>query len=151
MDNTENTHDQDEHTKTAENPATAPTESPATDSGQSAPEDYRQALEEAHSRLEAAQKRIDAMALREIERQAAQRLDVPSDLFDLGKHQVADLLGEGGDVDTEKVTSALDALLKSRPNLAARPAGWGDVGGGPRSSTDDDTPNWKAALRGHQG
>ncbi|WP_274917116.1 hypothetical protein [Streptomyces sp. WZ-12] len=150
METIENMHDQDEHAKTPEDPATASAERPAVDGGESVPEDHRQALDEAHSRLEAAQKRIDAMLLREIERQAAQRLDVPSDLFDLGKQQVADLLGEDGDVDTEKVTAALDALLKSRPNLAARPIGWGDVGGGAHSSADDDAPNWKSALRGQR-
>ncbi|MFJ5674461.1 hypothetical protein [Streptomyces sp. NPDC093097] len=151
METTENIHDQDEHAKAPEGPATAPAGGPAVDGGESVPEDHRQALEEAHSRLEAAQKRIDAMLLREIERQAAQRLDVPSDLFDLGKQKVADLLGEDGDVDTGKVTAAIESLLKSRPNLAARPTGWGDVGGGPRSSTNDDTPDWNTALRGHHG
>ncbi|MYU56870.1 MULTISPECIES: hypothetical protein [Streptomyces] len=147
MDTTENIHDQDEHNKTAATPA----ESPAAEDEQITPDDHHQALEEAHSRLEAAQKRIDTMVLREIEHQARQRLDVPSDLFDLGKHQVADLLGENGDVDAERVTAAIDALLKSRPNLAVRPTGWGDVGGGPRSSTNSDTPDWNTALRGHQG
>ncbi|MFI1201461.1 hypothetical protein ACH4VR_18765 [Streptomyces sp. NPDC020883] len=150
METTENIHDQDEHAKTPEDPATASAKSPAVDGGEFVPEDHRQALDEAHSRLEAAQKRIDAMLLREIERQAAQRLDVPSDLFDLGKHRVADLLGEDGDVDTEKVAAAVESLLKSRPNLAVRPTGWGDVGGGPRSSADDDVPDWKSALRGQR-
>ncbi|GAU70492.1 hypothetical protein SSP35_19_01300 [Streptomyces sp. NBRC 110611] len=151
MDTTENIHDQDDHNEPDGKPATSSAESPALDGGQSDQEGYRQALEKTHSRLETAQKRIDAMLLREIERQAAQRLDVPSDLFDLGKHQIADLLGEDGDVDAEKVSAAVDSLLKSRPNLAARPTGWGDVGGGSRSSSNDDTPDWKTALRGHQG
>lgn len=107
------------------------------------------ALEEANSRLEAAQKRIDAMLLREVNHQASQRLEVPSDLFDLGKHQLSDLLTDDGDVNTEKVTSAIDALLKDRPNLASRPKSWGDVGGGARGSDDeDDAPDWSAALRG---
>ncbi|MFJ1592934.1 hypothetical protein ACIOD0_22225 [Kitasatospora albolonga] len=107
------------------------------------------ALEEAQSRLDAAQKRIDAMLMREINHQVSERLEVPSDLFDLGKHQLSDLLTEDGDVSAEKVTSAVESLLSDRPSLASRPKSWGDVGAGARGSDDeDDAPDWFAALRG---
>ncbi|WP_367132294.1 MULTISPECIES: hypothetical protein [Streptomyces] len=147
MNTTEKTHGQDEPEQATESPTAAPADSPVADSEDSAPDDYRQALEEAHSRLEAAQERIDAMLLREIEHQVATRIEVPSDLFDLGKHKLADLLTADGDVDAGKVAAAIDALLKSRPNLAAHRASWGDVGGGYRGGMGDDTPDWTTALR----
>ncbi|WP_372411082.1 hypothetical protein [Streptomyces luteireticuli] len=151
MDNTENARTDDAPQQTTGEAATPPAESPVADPGQSAPNDDRTALEEAHSRLEAAQKRIDAMLSREIEHQVKQRLEVPSDLFDLGKHEVADLLDDSGDVDSEKIKTAIDALLKARPNLAAQGMRWPDVGVGRGTyddDDDDDTPDWNTALRG---
>ncbi|WP_329099091.1 hypothetical protein [Streptomyces sp. NBC_01439] len=109
----------------------------------------KRALEEAHSRLEVAQKRIDAMLLREINHHASKRLEVASDLFDLGKHELSDLLTDDGDVSAEKVTAAIDGLLSERPNLGNRPMSWGDVGAGARNSdAENNTPDWSAALRG---
>ncbi|AXG80451.1 hypothetical protein [Streptomyces paludis] len=105
-------------------------------------------LDEMRAQLEVAQSRIETMLMREVEHFAKERLAVASDIFDLGKHQISDLLDDAGYVSEEKTTEAIDALLKSRPMLAVNPPFWGDVGGGQRASYDHDTPDWKSALRG---
>lgn len=141
------TQHQDASQQSIEAAPNPPNDGPVDGAGDSAPEGTQKALEEAHSRLEAAQQRINSMLLREIEHQAAKRLEVPSDLFDLGKNKLADLLTDNGDIDAEKVTAAVDALLKTRPSLAARSVTWGDVGAGYRGDVED-TPDWSTALRG---
>ncbi|MGW8848242.1 hypothetical protein ACWGNE_10700 [Streptomyces xiamenensis] len=103
---------------------------------------------EVHAQLTAAQSRIEAMLLREVQHHAEKRLSVSSDLFDIGKHKLSDLLDDTGDIDSTKVTHAIDALLDSRPELAVRARPWGDVGGGRWNDEDDDTPDWTTALRG---
>ncbi|MFB7900079.1 hypothetical protein ACFC1B_27590 [Streptomyces xiamenensis] len=104
---------------------------------------------ETRAQLAAAQSRIETMLLREIQHQAEKRLTVASDLFDLGKHKLSDLLDGTGDIDSMKVTHAIDALLDSRPELAVRARPWGDVGGGRYNDEDEDTPDWTTALRGN--
>ncbi|MCX4677246.1 hypothetical protein OG413_18390 [Streptomyces sp. NBC_01433] len=142
------TNDRDAVQRTTETVPNPHAGSPAAESEGSSPEGASKALTEAHSRLEAARKRIDELLMREVEHQAAKRLDVPSDLFVLGNHALSDLLNEGGEIDTGKVTSAIDSLLNSRPALAARRIGWGEVGAGMHESLADDTPDWNTALHG---
>lgn len=151
MNDTENTIDQESPEQTTIAPADSPSDAPIAADGTPDPEADRRALEEAHGRLDAAQKRIDVMLGREVERLVESRLVCPSDLFDLGKIQLSNLLDEAGAIDSEKVTSAVDELLRVRPYLAGGPVTvWGHVGGGHGldSYGDDDTPDWKSALRG---
>ncbi|MGC0418579.1 hypothetical protein [Embleya sp. AB8] len=147
MNDTENAVDQE----LPEQKPAAPT-SPLAAEEASAPEAERRALEEARDRLGAANKRIDAMLRREVERRAGERLVCGADLFDLGGQELSGLLDESGCVDDAKVGAALDALSKARPYLFSINRGWGVVGPGPGSiSSDDDpydTPDWKSALRG---
>ncbi|WP_240138835.1 hypothetical protein [Streptomyces sp. MUM 178J] len=74
----------------------------------------------------------------EIRAAAAGRLRDPADALALV--DVAELVGEGGDVDMAAITAAVDQLIKDKPYLAAdsaaSPAPWGDVGSGQRGSTD---------------
>ncbi|MYW05763.1 hypothetical protein [Streptomyces sp. SID3343] len=156
MNETENTGDQPLPEQNPAMPAESPSDAPIAAEGTPGPEVDRRELEEAHSRLDAANKRIDAMLRREVERQAGERLVCGADLFDLGKQELSALLNESGCVDDAKVGTALDALLKARPYLSSAPSTiWGVIGPGPGSiSSDDedsyDTPDWNSALSGRR-
>lgn len=81
---------------------------------------YRTERNSARESLAAAEARIEAMQLREVERLAAD-LAQPSDLFEVGGVTLADLLSESGDVDNDAVTEAVSALIEQRPGLALNP------------------------------
>ncbi|MGW4019930.1 hypothetical protein [Streptomyces sp. NPDC005009] len=107
---------------------------------------YRRKLREAESHVEALSDRVNTLIRRDIEQRVADRLSVPGDLFDLGKHNISDLLNEAGEVDEEKLSGAVAALIESRPGLA-KAKGWGSVGGSARSAVAPPAPTWSDALR----
>lgn len=78
---------------------------------------YRVERNEAREALTAAQARIEALQLREVERLSSD-LAQPGDLLSLGEHSLADLLDAAGDVDSAAVAEAVAALIESRPGLA---------------------------------
>jgi hypothetical protein len=81
---------------------------------------YRVERNTAREALTAAQARIEALHLREVERLASD-LAQPGDLLSLGEHSLADLLDAAGDVDSAAVAESVAALIKSRPGLARNP------------------------------
>lgn len=107
---------------------------------------YRTRLREAESKLEAANARVNSLLRKSVETYVAAKLSVPSDLFDIGKVDVADLLDGEGNIDTETVDSAVEALLKERPGLSNKAHYWGDVWGGQRNISDAK-PTMHDALR----
>ncbi|WP_405840294.1 hypothetical protein OG528_20440 [Streptomyces platensis] len=107
---------------------------------------YRTKLREAEGKLEVSEARINALLRKEVEAYAAKKLSVGSDLLDLGGVSVSDLLTPEGDVDTETIDAAIEALLAKRPGLSSSPRPWGDVGGGHRS-VSDAKPTMLDALR----
>ncbi|MFZ3595449.1 hypothetical protein [Streptomyces sp. BH104] len=109
---------------------------------------YRTKLREAEAKLEAADARVSGLLRKSVETYVASKLSVPGDLFDIGKVAVADLLDGEGNLDTETIDSAVEALLQERPGLSNGPRPWGDVGGGNRNSAESAQPTWSDALRG---
>jgi hypothetical protein len=65
--------------------------------------------------------RIDAMHTATIETIAATKLAQPGDLLALGATDLASLRGDDGELDAERVSRAVDALLTLRPGLAVLP------------------------------
>ncbi|MFC7828208.1 hypothetical protein [Streptomyces sp. NPDC057375] len=133
--------DEGTHANSDDTPETEASTSPNSEAAK-----YRRKLREAESRVEALSDRVNTLIRRDIEQRVANRLAVPGDLFDLGKHHISDLLNEAGEVDEEKLSGAVDALVESRPGLA-KPKGWGSVGGSSRSSVAPAAPTWSEALR----
>lgn len=80
---------------------------------------YRRQLRDAEATRDDLQGQLDTWNREAIERRAAQHLAVASDLFDLGEVDPADLLGDDGRVDPDKVDAAARALIEARPGLAA--------------------------------
>jgi hypothetical protein len=117
-------------TETDETPEGSTSDTPETENGSEAPEAqapkgnrearYRVERNEAREALSAAQSRIEALQLREVERLASE-LAQPRDLLTLGGVSLTDLLTEAGDVDSAAVAEAVAALIESRPGLARNP------------------------------
>ncbi|MBZ4319531.1 hypothetical protein [Streptomyces huiliensis] len=108
-------------------------------------------------RANAAVKGVDVDALRdevraeftqqlvraEVRAAAAGRLRDPADALALV--DTAGLVAEDGTVKADAVADAVAQLVKDKPYLAAdgapaQPAGWGDVGAGPRGSSAEPEP-----------
>lgn len=72
----------------------------------------------------------------------------PGDLLHFGSP--ADLMGEDGYPDPERITAAAEALVTARPHLATRRVS-GDAGQGARGSVPKAAPDLAAILRGAAG
>lgn len=81
---------------------------------------YRVERNEARAALEAAHAVIESYQRAEVERLAAD-LAAPDDLMTVGGVSLADLLTEGGQVDSAAVAASVAALLEQRPGLARNP------------------------------
>lgn len=79
--------------------------------------------------------RITGYQRADVERTAATVLVDPADLWDVGRLDLASVLNEAGDVDTEAVVSAAQALVRERGQRFAHPRadfdGGADRGGRP--------------------
>ena len=96
---------------------------------------YRRRLREAETQRDALAGTLARLQSADVERLAGEHLAVPGDLFTFGT-ALADVLGEDGSVDAEKVTAATTALLAQRPGLAKPPPRHPvDTGGGYRGGT----------------
>ena len=127
-------------------PAAPDQETPSSANAEAAK--YRKKLREAESKLEAAEARITAMLRKEIEAYAAKSLAVGADLFTLGEVEVKDLLTPDGEIDTETIDAAVEALLKTRPGLGNPNRPWGAVVGGRYDDESDyRQPTMQDALR----
>jgi len=71
-------------------------------------------LSEREQRLAAAEARVEALHRREIERLASAALSESGDVW-LDGVEVASMLTEAGDVDPDKVTAAVQAIVGKRP------------------------------------
>lgn len=109
---------------------------------------YRTRLRAAEGERDLLSQRVERMQRREAERLAGERLAAPADLFDVGGTALADLLTDDGDVDADRVTEAVQALLDARPGLHkdSKPA-WPDMGAGQRE-TSAPGKTWGSVLRG---
>lgn len=113
---------------------------------------YRVRARDAEAQRDALSAQVLALQRREAERLAGERLSVAGDLWDVAQAQLADLLGEDGTVDPDRVTAAVDALVRSRPGLdrnavrQVRP----DLSQGARGGREPSEPGqaWADALAG---
>lgn len=116
---------------------------------------YRTQLRTAETALEAANGKIAEYQRADILR-AAHALAQPSDLLDIGGHDIASLLNEDGTIDTDAVTAKVAELLELRPGLAkgARvPVGprYPNFGqGAPATSGIGRGVSWAKALNPHR-
>ncbi|MFK0200901.1 hypothetical protein [Streptomyces lavendulae] len=109
---------------------------------------YRTKLREAEAKLEATEKRVNALLRAQVESLAAKELSIPSDLFDFGGASIEDLTDPEGNVMPDAVEAAVKALLAKRPGLRNGSAPWGDVGGGRRGiSVPESPPTMLEALK----
>lgn len=111
-------------------PATGPAVPDHDPAGAESPQDepkgnreakYRVERNEAREALTAAQTRIEALQVREVERLASEHLAQAGDLLSLGGRGVADFLTPEGWVDHDAVADAATELIESRPGLAKNP------------------------------
>lgn len=106
---------------------------------------WRTKLRDAESTNAALTARVAALQASEVTRMATGpgKLHDGSDL--LAHNDLADLLDDAGEIDTEKVTAALDSLTKDKPHLA-KPVFNGDVGQGQRGQSG--SVSWADVIAG---
>lgn len=114
---------------------------------------WRKRLRVAESDLVATQEHLVRYQRAAIERMAANHLEVPADLFDIGQADPAALMDENGDPDATKIRDAAEELLVSHPQLAtyARRTGqrhpnWGQGQSGATRGTGG--ASWNQLLKG---
>ncbi|MBB5162485.1 hypothetical protein [Mycobacterium sp. AZCC_0083] len=95
---------------------------------------YRVQLREAQTERDALAERLTGYQRRECESVVADLLDVPGDLWEVARADVAAFYAEDGTVNEAELRAAAGALIEQRPRLAApgrpRPE-WGQHGGTP--------------------
>lgn len=112
---------------------------------------YRTQLRATEAERDALATRLEAMQRAEVTRLAGDRLAVGADVFDVGRAELAELLTEAGEVDTERVAAVAAALVEARPQLArTRFAGSADGGARGLALEPDHDPIREAAdvIRG---
>lgn len=112
---------------------------------------YRRRLRDTETERDRLGVALTILQTREVERLAAARLSVPSDLLDLSDVELGDLTTDDGTIDEQAVQHALDALIKARPGLATpAPPKWPDMGQGKRQSVGSEGSfhdDWNHMLR----
>lgn len=108
---------------------------------------YRRRLRDTEAERDTLAERVATLQRREIDRLAGERLAVPADLLSLGGVELADLLGEDGVPDAEKIKAAADQLVTDRPGLAAPKRPTGGMGQGRIGApVKSGRASWAAAL-----
>lgn len=105
----------------------APTDSPQTPSGNAEAAKYRMRAREAETAAQHLQERVERLQRAEVLRIAGETLTDPTDLFEVGKAELSSLLTDDGELDSEKVSSAIASLAEARPQLTK---GYQGAGGG---------------------
>jgi len=120
------------------------------DDGQEAPSadreaaKYRRRLREVEKERDKLAEQVTGHHRAAVERLAAEQMSTPGDLW-LAGVDLADLIGDEGDVDDDKVADAVDQVLADRPHWrkASPPA----FDGGARQSAPVES-SWAEVLRG---
>lgn len=109
---------------------------------------YRTQLRSAEARAAELESRLASYQARELDRLASTRMSNPGDLLVLSGTSLADYVTEDGEIDAERVQSAIEKVLESRPGMRVkdRPVDHtqGSGGGGLI-----DRPEWSTLLRGY--
>lgn len=131
---------------------TEPTTEPTTDEGGNAEAaKYRRRLREAEAERDAARGTVESLQRQLAEHLVADRLAQPSDLWDIGRAAVTELLGEDGALDPAKVSDAVDSLLAARPGLSTRRAPRPDAGMGKQGGAHDTATSLGGILKAQLG
>ncbi|MCH9732271.1 MAG: hypothetical protein K0U84_21820 [Actinomycetia bacterium] len=116
---------------------------------------WRARFRQAETELTVERARLGELNRREAERLAAVALEDPADLF-VGGVELADLLGDDGLIDNQKVDDAVAAVIEAHPHWARRqpvagvPASKVGVGATPIPA-GQQAPSWSALLKGEAG
>jgi hypothetical protein len=110
---------------------------------------YRRALRETEAARDALTERLSGYQRREAERLAGSTLSKGADLW-LDGATLDDLLDGDGQVDPDKITAAVQAVLDGRPQLRSPSVSSPDAAGiGVTGSLTRDTgPSWQTVLKG---
>lgn len=117
---------------------------------------YRTQLRAAETALTEAEARIESYQKADLLR-AANALAQPSDLLDVGGHDLAAFLNDDGSINADAVTEKVAELLESRPGLAKGAripsrAQYPNFGQGATYSSGQGRPtSWAQALNPHRG
>ena len=103
----------------------------------------RRQLREVEAERDGLLERVTTYQRGEVERTVADRLTSPADLFLTA--EMADLVGDDGQVDPEKVDAAVDAALAERPHWAV--TGRSNLHQGTRPAAPEP-PSFGAQLKG---
>ena len=115
---------------------------------------WRVTARQTETKLHVAEARIEEMQRNEINRHLATKLQAPEDFWPATNQTLADLLNEDGQVDTERVSAAADAVLDGRPHWRAKLK---PVGAPSTAVTGDgkyeppQTVTWHSLLQGNAG
>ncbi|MCB1286986.1 MAG: hypothetical protein KDB47_04670 [Mycobacterium sp.] len=115
---------------------------------------WRVTARQTETRLKVAEARIEELQRAEINRQLATKLEAPEDFWLATNRTLADLLNEDGQVDTERVAEAAEAVLANRSHWRAKLK---PVGAPADSVTGDGkyeppkTVTWHSLLQGNAG
>jgi hypothetical protein len=111
---------------------------------------YRRKLRETESQRDQLAARLEVLQRAEVERQAANTLADPADVWVAGTN-LTDLLGEDGNIDPDKVQTTLNELTQARPHWKRpqrRPATLNGQRSGASGSPLPATTSWATALKG---
>ncbi|MCD5421383.1 hypothetical protein LRS71_17765 [Rhodococcus pyridinivorans] len=124
----------------------------STDSGtdglREARDRYRTERDASRQELTAAQARIERMQRAEVERVAGEYLAMPGDLFSLSGNELADYLDDDGNVDPEKVTTDVAAVLTERPGLRKNAPAFDPTQGTGGGKPKPGEPSLAAMIKG---
>lgn len=119
------------------------------ESGNSEAARYRRRLREAEAERDSLRSQVESLRRAEVERQVADELEDPSDLW-RGGAEVGELLDDQGGVDRGKVDEAVLAVVTQHPGWRRRPRSAPDVDQG-RSSDMPSGASWAGLLRSRSG
>ncbi len=113
---------------------------------------YRTRLRAVEAERDGLAQRVARMQQAEVNHLVAERMADPEDLRVLGKVELADLLDDEGEVDSEKVEQAVTDLLERKPRLAAdyQPDADGFDGGARQSVSNGGDASWSSVLGGRR-
>ena len=82
---------------------------------------YRRRLRDTERERDALAERVDRYRRTEVSRLAADTLAVGTDLLSIGDTALADLVNDDGDPDPQKIRTAAETLVRTRPGLKRGP------------------------------
>ncbi|CAN5904087.1 hypothetical protein BH23ACT2_BH23ACT2_28390 [soil metagenome] len=145
IESTETTADEPVEPDTADEPVEPGTEAEESPNREAAR--WRRQLRDAEADRDRLAATVESYQRGEVERLAADRLASPGDLWAAGTN-LADLVGEDGQVDADAVHTVAKAILVDRPHWAKPPPRFPPATGQGRREAVESAPSWQDALRG---